>query len=214
MLVTESIASLRPDAALWVSAAICFCRVSRPVMLSSLARSGDCLIKASSSPVAGVAAGPLLIEMMLPAEPGPPATPEPPATGAPADCRPGACAGVNTEGGIVSAASAGESCQFQKRVRSIFSAELHWPSTASPSVPLAGSVSEERGGWNAWRWKRSSASCMSREVTFMLAATSGGIPNGMIAALPKKPSTRLATQFSSGTSWSAELTPLAGTPIV
>jgi hypothetical protein len=47
------------------------------------------------------------------------------------------------------AESAGESFQFQKRVRSIFSQEVQQPSTASPSIPRAGSVMEERGGTNA-----------------------------------------------------------------
>src|ERR1700722_1819180 len=42
-------------------------------------------------------------------------------------------------GDIVGAVSAGESCQFQNRVRSIFSAEEQWPSTASPSTPRVGS---------------------------------------------------------------------------
>src|SRR5262245_26649240 len=41
-------------------------------------------------------------------------------------------------GEICGAVSPGESCQFQKRVMSIFSAEAQWPSTASPSTPRVG----------------------------------------------------------------------------
>ena len=44
------------------------------------------------------------------------------------------------------AVSAGESCQFQKRVRSIFSADAQWPRTASPSTPRVGSPMIECGG--------------------------------------------------------------------
>lgn len=49
-------------------------------------------------------------------------------------------------GEIVGAASPGESCQFQNWVRSIFSADAQWPSTASPSTPLVGSEMIELGG--------------------------------------------------------------------
>src|SRR4051812_41734216 len=48
-------------------------------------------------------------------------------------------------GEIVGAVSAGESCQFQKRVMSTFSAEGQLPSTASPSTPRVGSAIVEVG---------------------------------------------------------------------
>src|SRR5690348_5072703 len=49
-------------------------------------------------------------------------------------------------GAICGAVSSGESCQFQKRVRSIFSAEAQWPRTASPSTPRVGRARVECGG--------------------------------------------------------------------
>ena len=49
-------------------------------------------------------------------------------------------------GEIVGAVSAGESCQFQNRVRSIFSADGQWPSTPSPSTPRVGSEIVAMGG--------------------------------------------------------------------
>ena len=55
-------------------------------------------------------------------------------------------------GEIAGAVSAGESCQFQKRVRSIFSADGQWPSTASPSTPWVGSAIVDCGGMKVACW--------------------------------------------------------------
>src|SRR5258708_38636404 len=51
----------------------------------------------------------------------------------------------------------GESCQFQKRVRSIFSAEGHDPRTASPRTPRVGIVMLDTGGEKPARWNWVSA---------------------------------------------------------
>src|SRR5690348_98290 len=55
-------------------------------------------------------------------------------------------------GEIVGALSLGESCQFQNRVRSIFSAEAQWPSTASPNTPRVGRATLECGGVKLACW--------------------------------------------------------------
>src|SRR5215472_13680328 len=44
------------------------------------------------------------------------------------------------------ACGSGESCQFQNRVRSIFSADGQEPRTASPSTPRVGSTTLDTGG--------------------------------------------------------------------
>src|SRR5213082_2179409 len=101
---------------------------------------------------------------------------------------------------MASAKSAGESCQFQKRVRSIFSHDWQQPRTASPSMPWVGSVMRDFGGTNAWRWNLSRFSCTSREVVFISAASTGGMKNGITMLLPKNPIGSLAMQLRSGTS--------------
>src|SRR5689334_20153155 len=52
-------------------------------------------------------------------------------------------------GAIAGAVSPGASAQFQKRVRSIFSADGLRPSTASPSTPRVGNAIVECGGTKA-----------------------------------------------------------------
>src|SRR5215470_2548480 len=76
--------------------------------------------------------------------------------------KPAAIDGVvvgSVTGEMAGAASAGASAQFQKRVRSIFSAEEQCPRTASPSTPRVGRAIVDCGERNDSRWKVSSASC-------------------------------------------------------
>ena len=81
---------------------------------------------------------------------------------------------------IAVASSAGESCQFQKRVRSIFSAEGQWPSTASPITPRVGSEKRDTGGEKASLWKRVSASCTALLVSgSRIAAASSTTPSAL-----------------------------------
>ena len=92
----------------------------------------------------------------------------------------------------------GESPQFQKRVRSIFSADGHCPSTASPNTPWVGSVTCETGAREAGAVELSQRVLHlgSRERTAGAVlppvpvrpgerhASSAGMLNGMIIALP------------------------------